>query len=360
VNPYHQLLGLPEHVTAPDHYALLGVPRFTEDGNAIHAAAVARNTQIRIWQNSDQHRLADMLLDQIANAAITLEDPVTKAAYDALLREQEQLPATTNRGAENTGGASHPAASNSPPLSLWSVLIAGAIFALLLIAVFQPGARRNQVTTSSDRPSSNPNEESIEGADSLSMEMDDKQSEDPPATGSVSTDPKWQWDAALITQMERRLLPSLVFVQTKEKGRRPLGIVTTLGVCTIMPGSNVAAELSTLDGERKFVGTVTSRGPFPFCWLESKDLDLPPIQIGDEKACKQPQDVFVIANFRNAQLYPGEITAGGRLTMPSEAVTNRSDFVIIGIVFATDGSCLGIATRSKRSQPIVIHPLRKR
>lgn len=356
MNPYHQLLGLPEHVTAPDHYALLGVPRFTEDGNAIHAAAVARNTQIRIWQNSDQHRLADMLLDQIANAAITLEDPVTKAAYDALLREQELPPATTSRRDEDTDGR----ASNSPFVSLWSALIAGAVLAVFLIAVIQPwDRRRNQVTTtSSDGPSSI--EESIEGADSLSMEMDDKQSEDPPATGSDSTDPKWQRDAALITQMERRLMPSLVFVQTKEKGRRPMGIVTMLGVCTIMPGSNVAAELSTLDGERKFVGTVTSRGPFPFCWLESKDLDLPPIPIADEKACKQAQDVYVIANFKNAQLFPGEITAGGRLIMPSEALTNRSDFVVIGIVFATDGSCLGIATRSKRSQPIVIHPLRKR
>ena len=88
MNLYHKLLEIPESETPPDHYGLLGVPRFTDDAKQIHAAAVTRNTLLRSWQNSNFHREANTLMDEVAAASIVLEDPAKKAAYDTELRQR--------------------------------------------------------------------------------------------------------------------------------------------------------------------------------------------------------------------------------------------------------------------------------
>lgn len=91
MNVYHQLLDLPETETAPDHYTLLGVPRFTDDLSQIHNAAVRRNTQLRSWDNSKFFREANALLDEVVAAANVLENPTTKAAYDVQFRQQLEI-----------------------------------------------------------------------------------------------------------------------------------------------------------------------------------------------------------------------------------------------------------------------------
>ena len=39
--------------TAPDHYTLLGLPRFSNDAAALKDAAIARSTELRGWQTSN-------------------------------------------------------------------------------------------------------------------------------------------------------------------------------------------------------------------------------------------------------------------------------------------------------------------
>ena len=87
MNPYHKFLDLPEAETRPDHYGLLGVPRFTDDVKQIHAAAVTRGQQLRDWDNSKFYLEANTVLDEVAHASLVLEDPIRKAAYDAELRQ---------------------------------------------------------------------------------------------------------------------------------------------------------------------------------------------------------------------------------------------------------------------------------
>lgn len=57
VNLYALVLGLPEDTTDPDHYEILGLPRFTEDQKAIHNATLDQNaksprmTNLRLLQH---------------------------------------------------------------------------------------------------------------------------------------------------------------------------------------------------------------------------------------------------------------------------------------------------------------------
>lgn len=81
-NYYHKFLGLPIEVTQPDHYQLLGVERFTHDLAVLKRAAIARNTQLRGWDNSKFYREADKVLEEVIAASFVLEDAVKRAAYD--------------------------------------------------------------------------------------------------------------------------------------------------------------------------------------------------------------------------------------------------------------------------------------
>ena len=91
MNFYHKLLELPDSETPPDHYGLLGVPRFTDDAKQIHAALVTRNTQLRGWDNSKFYREANALLNEVVAASFILEDPIKKAVYDAELRKRRGI-----------------------------------------------------------------------------------------------------------------------------------------------------------------------------------------------------------------------------------------------------------------------------
>ena len=91
MNFYHKFLDLPESETSPDHYGLLGVPRFCDDAEQIHQALVTRSTQLRSWDNSKFFREANSLLDEVIEAAAILEDPIKKAVYDAELRQRLRI-----------------------------------------------------------------------------------------------------------------------------------------------------------------------------------------------------------------------------------------------------------------------------
>ena len=87
-NLYHLMLNLPEDVTSPDHYQLLGLEQFEDDEKAIRDAAIDANRELLKWQNSDYHRECDHLMDEVVAARETLLDAQRKAEYDRELRRR--------------------------------------------------------------------------------------------------------------------------------------------------------------------------------------------------------------------------------------------------------------------------------
>lgn len=150
-NLYHRLLGFPESVTGPDHYELLGVPKFTQDQKVIRRALIDRSTQLRQWQNSKWFREAERLENEVIAAGAVLEDPVRKVDYDRELRRRlgvdltpvvpvvAPIPAEPVRRTttENSGSAPSEPVAPVPvqPASPPSVQVSGPLTLLLRVFV---------------------------------------------------------------------------------------------------------------------------------------------------------------------------------------------------------------------------------
>lgn len=89
VNLYSLILGLSEDVTNPDHYQILGLPRFTSDLQAISEAAVSQNRKLLKWQNSDYFKDSLRLIQEIVEAKQVLENPETRRQYDRQFQEND-------------------------------------------------------------------------------------------------------------------------------------------------------------------------------------------------------------------------------------------------------------------------------
>ena len=86
-NFYHLMLDLPEDVTSPDHYQLLGLEYFEDDQVVIREASLDANKKLLAWQNSHYHRECDHLMDEVVSAREILRDAQQKAEYDRELRQ---------------------------------------------------------------------------------------------------------------------------------------------------------------------------------------------------------------------------------------------------------------------------------
>ena len=78
--------------TAPDHYTLLGLPRFSDDKATLKRESIARNTELRGWQTSNYYLWSNELLDEVVDALLVLEKPASKTEYDRQLRSKLNLP----------------------------------------------------------------------------------------------------------------------------------------------------------------------------------------------------------------------------------------------------------------------------
>jgi serine/threonine-protein kinase len=85
-DPYHRWLGIPPADQPPDHYRLLGVPRFESNIDVILAAANRQSGYLRTFQIGDQAALAQMLLNRVTAARMCLLNTNRKAIYDSHLR----------------------------------------------------------------------------------------------------------------------------------------------------------------------------------------------------------------------------------------------------------------------------------
>jgi hypothetical protein len=154
-------------------------------------------------------------------------------------------------------------------------------------------------------------------------------------------------------ELQARIFSSLVFVKGAGGKRMPLGVVTDFGVCTIMPGSFTDVELSTLDGSRTFSGHVVSRGPIPFCWIESAQLDLPRVKLA-EGAGTDPQDVFAVVREDNVPEWRPATVENKKVLLSSPAPVGQAP------IFSADGTCVGLGFRSSLDKPLTIHLIRRK
>lgn len=98
LNIYALLLGLPEHLRAPNHYELLGIETFTNDISVIKEAVAEQHRKLLHWQDSAKYRkAAKRVAREWLIAVQVLTDQEKKLEYDQQLggpntRDRESQP----------------------------------------------------------------------------------------------------------------------------------------------------------------------------------------------------------------------------------------------------------------------------
>ena len=111
-DPYYQWLGISPYERPINHYRLLDLPLFTNDAQAIQAAADEKMRHVRTFQSGRRANESQQLLNEIAAAKTCLLDADTKATYDAVLHGQ--LAATAGTPAPPVTSLAN---SNPPPVA---------------------------------------------------------------------------------------------------------------------------------------------------------------------------------------------------------------------------------------------------
>ena len=89
-DPYYEWLGIPKHEQPASAYRLLGIREFEHDGAVIANAADRTMKHLRTYQAGKRARISQKLLNEVANAKITLLDEKSKTQYDAELAVEFQ------------------------------------------------------------------------------------------------------------------------------------------------------------------------------------------------------------------------------------------------------------------------------
>ena len=126
-DPYHSWLAIPKDKRPPTHYQLLGISPDEQDADAIEAAILQRTAYVRNYQAGVHRDVACKVLDEIAQAAVTIRDPSKRQKYDADL-------ARLHRGQRRELAQVKAGAGGLPSVSqkCW---IAGGAAALVLLAL---------------------------------------------------------------------------------------------------------------------------------------------------------------------------------------------------------------------------------
>lgn len=90
-NLYHRILKLPQHITQPDAYQLLGIPQFEQDVIKIKQAAMDRNQLLQRKQNAENYKDVKRIEREIGEALVRLTNPESKADYDRHLESAVSL-----------------------------------------------------------------------------------------------------------------------------------------------------------------------------------------------------------------------------------------------------------------------------
>jgi hypothetical protein len=87
-DPYRKWLGIPPKDQPPNHYRLLGIPRFEEDPDVIENAADRQMAHVRTYQTSQHAAASQKILNELSTAKLCLLDPKQKAKYDEQLKAE--------------------------------------------------------------------------------------------------------------------------------------------------------------------------------------------------------------------------------------------------------------------------------
>lgn len=117
-NPYVEWLGIPAPGNLPDHYALLGIPRFEADQEAIRRAADAQKSRVRSIRPGEHAADWGRILDELDAAQKCLTAAGQKTAYDKQLRQTALDRASPNAQedpsrADNESGSGQSAQHNA-------------------------------------------------------------------------------------------------------------------------------------------------------------------------------------------------------------------------------------------------------
>jgi hypothetical protein len=91
-DPYHKWLGIPPNEQPPNHYRLLGITKFESDPEVIGAAADRQMAHLRTKSSGANADLSQKLLNEVAQARVTLLNPDKRAAYDRTLAQSPAAP----------------------------------------------------------------------------------------------------------------------------------------------------------------------------------------------------------------------------------------------------------------------------
>ncbi len=94
-DPYLELLKLQTTDRPPDHYALLGLPRFESDRSRIDEAAGERMSLLQEFANSEHLDASQKLLNEVSAARRCLLNETKKIAYDEDLRSRQRRAASS-------------------------------------------------------------------------------------------------------------------------------------------------------------------------------------------------------------------------------------------------------------------------
>jgi len=100
---YESWLGIPPEEQPPDHYRLLGVPRFEKRREAIEAAVDERLGSLHAFRSGEHAELCGHLIAEITAAKACLLNPNRRAAYDRGLLRQMAAEAADEETAEEVG-----------------------------------------------------------------------------------------------------------------------------------------------------------------------------------------------------------------------------------------------------------------
>lgn len=121
-DPYSAWLKIRAPQRPLDHYALLGLPKFSQDSAAISRRYQARLTLVRKYQKGKRGERATQLLNELSDAYECLQQPERRAAYDAVLRsslptDSPEPPPVARPGADAVEAMIEPPPVIEPPVA---------------------------------------------------------------------------------------------------------------------------------------------------------------------------------------------------------------------------------------------------
>lgn len=165
-----------------------------------------------------------------------------------------------------------------------------------------------------------------------------------------------------VEEMQQRLMASIVRITQDEDGREHIGLVTSDGVVTVMPGYFDSVRLADLDKKPLGVGEVETRNPFPFCWIKAPTLKLPSAPfVPKKKASRKRQQVMVAIDEEGRFYYETSfIDEQGRYEGARNFRPRAGGVVGIGFAFNEEGQCVGYVMRSDNDVKPQVWPFEKR